>query len=284
MARRPKITRLEDHPNLPDILGVLAQLTHISDHDLHRLAGGWRNSATVATARDKALSPDSPLVIEVLSAFDAVAALFADDLAGTGDYVKTDPPVTTTALKAVRDAIAATYARPVLSRGEHNALLAPWRQVYPRPRASEPDLGPQAAQVKGLLGSLPTLARRCHDERGRRVYDGLLVTAMTLDEDAHEEAVRSAFRAAVMSGRRRVWTLVRRSAAEGLGRLCASCRRASRADGAYDDERVLGLCADAACALLVSDLLDDSTAARLTAPISMLVPLQRQGGSDPVAG
>ena len=34
------------------------------------------------------------------------------------------------ALKAVRDALAGAYARPVLSRAEHAALLRPWRAVY----------------------------------------------------------------------------------------------------------------------------------------------------------
>ena len=77
------VQRLEDHPNLPEVLGVLAQLAHIRDEDLPLLAPGWANSPSPsprpATARSR---PDSPLVVEVLSAFDAVSALFADDLAG----------------------------------------------------------------------------------------------------------------------------------------------------------------------------------------------------------
>jgi hypothetical protein len=274
MARRATIARLEDHPNLAEILGVLAQLAHVEDTHLEGLARSWRNTVAVAEARRKALSPDSPLIIEVLAAFDAVAALYADDLDGEAEYIRVEPTTASTALKAVRDAIAAAYARPILSRSEYSCLISAWRSVFPRPTVREPDLGPWAEDVKRLLGLLPTLANRCHDEAGRRVYDGLLVHAMTLDEDAHNEALSAAFDAAVRTGRRRVWTLVRRSAAEGLGRFCSSCRTA-QSDGPYDDERVLELCADAACALLVQDALSPMETASLTEPLRHLIPLQR---------
>ncbi len=62
-----------------------------------------------------------------------------------------EPRVTLLALKAVRDAIAAAYARPILSRSEHLALLRPWREVYPASTVSEPDLGPEADRVKSVL-------------------------------------------------------------------------------------------------------------------------------------
>jgi hypothetical protein len=276
VARRATIARLEEHPNLAEILGVLAQLAHVEDDHLESLARSWRNTVAVAEARRRALSPDSPLIIEVLAAFDAVAALYADDLSGGFDYTTVDPGTVTTALKAVRDAIAAAYARPILSRGEYSCLISAWRSVFPKPTVREPDLGPGAEEVKRLLGLLPTLAERCHDSAGRRVYDGLLVHAMTVDEQAHSDAVSAAFSAAVRTGRRRIWTLVRRSAAEGLGRFCVDCRT-PHADAPYDDERVFELCADAACALLVSDALPASEAAALTAPLQHLIPLQRAG-------
>lgn len=276
MPRRSAIARLEDHPNLAEILGVLAQLAHVEDDHLEALARSWRNTVAVAEARRRALSPDSPLIIEVLAAFDAVAALYADDLSGGHDYLTVDPDVASTALKAVRDAIAAAYARPILSRGEYSSLISAWRSVYGRATVDEPDLGPGAVEVKRLLGLLPNLAGRCHDDAGRRVYDGLLVHAMTRDEQAHSEAVAAAFSAAVRTGRRRVWTLVRRSAAEGLGRFCTTCR-SPHGDGPYDDERVLELCADAVCALLVQDALPYGDAATLTAPLQHLIPLQRTG-------
>lgn len=276
MPRRSTIARLEDHPNLAEILGVLAQLAHVEDEHLEALARSWRNTVAVAEARRRALSPDSPLIIEVLAAFDAVAALYADDLTGGFDYVTVDPDVAGTALKAVRDAIAAAYARPILSRSEYSSLISAWRSVYGRATVDEPDLGPGAEEVKHLLGLMPDLAGRCHDDAGRRVYDGLLVHAMTRDEQAHAEAVSAAFSAAVRTGRRRVWTLVRRSAAEGLGRFCTTCR-SPHEDGPYDDERVLELCADAVCALLVRDALPAAEAATLTAPLRHLIPLQRTG-------
>src|SRR5512135_890002 len=102
MSRHLQITHLEEHPNLEEILGVLAQLAHVGDDHLVALARSWRNTVHVAEARRRALSPDAPLVVEVLAAFDALSALFADDLAGGPDYVRIRPEVTTTALKAVR--------------------------------------------------------------------------------------------------------------------------------------------------------------------------------------
>ena len=197
VPRHMTIDRLEEHPNLPAILGVLAQLPHITDADLPKLAAAWRNMVSVAEARCRALSPDSPLVIEVLAAFDAISALFADDIAGDTDYVKIDPAVTVVALKAVRDAVAAVYARPILSRGEYGALMGAWRSVYPRSTIVEPDLGPAGPDIKRLLGTLPQLARRCHDLKAREAFEGLVVAALTLDEDEHNNAIDTAFRAAV---------------------------------------------------------------------------------------
>src|SRR3954468_9115663 len=128
MSRRSSaISVLEEHPNLAEILGVLAQLAHIRDNDIPLLADAWHNTVAVAEARDRALSPDSPLVLEALAAYEAVSALFDDDLRGEAAYVTVASDVTTTALKAVRDAIAAAYAKPILSRAEYAALLRPWR-------------------------------------------------------------------------------------------------------------------------------------------------------------
>src|SRR5436305_10466375 len=99
MARRKSasIVSLDVHPNLPEILGVLAQLPHISDRDLARLADNWRNTVFLAEARARALDPDSPLVLEVLAAFEAVQALFADDVSGEADYVELDPEIASVA-------------------------------------------------------------------------------------------------------------------------------------------------------------------------------------------
>jgi hypothetical protein len=273
MARRTQapLTRLEDHPNLAEVLGVLSQLAHVEDAALPRLAEAWTNNQAIAAARDRALSPDSPLVLEVLAAFEAVSALFADDLLGEAAYVSVDPQVTTTALKAVRDAIAAAYAKPVLSRAEHTALLLPWRTVYPRDLVDEPDLGPRGDTVKALLAMMPRLAGRCHDAESRAVYDAL-VDQSFLDESDRAGARDAAFAAAVITSRRRVWTLVRRSGAEGLGRPCYACRDAG---DERETARVLSLCLDAACALLVADAVPDHLVALLTNPVHALIPKQR---------
>jgi hypothetical protein len=276
MARRriATISSLDEHPNLPEILGVLAQLPHVSDSDLVQLADNWRNTVFLAEARARALEPDSPLVLEVLAAFEAVQALFADDVCGEADYVSLDPEVASVALKAVRDAIAAAYAEPLLSRAEHAGLLAPWRAVYPTALVEEPDLGEYAGQVKALLSAMPRLATRCHDTDAASLYDEILRTSMVLDEDVRSVARDEAWQAALLTNRRRVWGLVRRSGAEGIGRYCGQCRTR------HDDEdtmRVLSLCLDAACALLVADAIDDNLVDVLTLPVQKLIPLQRTG-------
>jgi hypothetical protein len=277
MARRRgmMIESLDDHPNLPEILGVLAQLPHVSDDDLNRLADGWHNTVFLAEARSRALEPDSPLVLEVLAAFEAVQALFADDVAGEADYVSTQPEVAALALKAVRDAIAAAYAEPVLTRAEHAALLAPWRAVYPTAGVHEPDLGQHAAKVKALLSAMPRLATRCHDTEAATLYDEILHASWTLDEDVRTVARDEAWQAALLTNRRRVWGLVRRSGAEGIGRYCRQCKVRHDDD---DTMRVLALCLDAACALLVADAIDDNLVDVLTVPVQRLVPLQRAAG------
>ncbi len=188
MARKAAVIhRLEEHPNLPEVLGVLAQLAHIADADLPRLADSWHNTVALAEARDRALLPDSPLVCEVLAAFDAVTSLFEDDVRGEAAYLTVDPATTVRALKAVRDAIAAAYARPALSRGDHALLMRAWRAVYPVDTVGEPDLGPHGDEVRALLGAMPLLSTRCHDERGQAVYD-LLVDQSFVEESARADA------------------------------------------------------------------------------------------------
>jgi len=271
MARSGTVERLEDHPNLGEILGVLAQLAHVGDDDLPLLAEAWHNDITVGQARHRALSPDSPLVLDVLCAFEAVTSLFEDDLRGEATYVTVDPAVTSTALKAVRDALAAAYARPILSSDEHALLLKPWRSVFPTSTVDEPDLGPRADAVKALLSALPRLAARCHDGEGAEVYEALLVRSFA-DESERTGARDTAFLAAVLTNRRRTWALVRRSATEGLSRPCQAC--GTRPEG-RDLARVLMVCLDAACALLVADAVPDELVALLTESATPLIPLQR---------
>ncbi|MDT7547685.1 MAG: hypothetical protein QOE84_79 [Actinomycetota bacterium] len=273
MSRRTStISVLEEHPNLAEILGVLAQLAHIRDADIPRLADAWHNTVAVAEARDRALSPDSPLVLEALAAFEALGALFDDDLRGEAAYVTVASDVTTTALKAVRDAIAASYAKPILSRAEYSALMRAWRVVYPAATVDEPDLGPRSDQVKALLAMLPMLSSRCHDPESQRLYDALVDRSFAAETD-RADARAEAFQAAVLTSRRRVWALVRRSGTEGLTRPCGSCRGIPVDE--RENERVIALCLDAACALLVADTLSDDMTRLLTEPVTSLIPLQR---------
>ena len=272
--RTAVIESLDEHPNLPEILGVLAQLPHITDSDLERLADAWHNTVGLAEARARALDPDCPLILEVLAAFEAVQSLFADDVEGNDDFANVDAEIATVALKAIRDAVAAAYARPVLSRNEHMALMAAWRAVYPTDLVEEPDLGARSAEVKALLQAMPLLATRCHDAGAASLYDSILAMSWTLDEDVRSVARDEAWHAAVLTSRRRVWGLVRRSGAEGIGRYCPQCR--TRSDD-HDTSRVLSLCLDAACALLVADAIDDNLVDVLTLPVQALIPRQRTG-------
>jgi hypothetical protein len=276
MVRRrvATIESLDTHPNLPEIMGVLARLAHITDADLARLADAWHNTIVLAEARSRALEPDSPLVLEVLAAFEAVQALFEDDLDDEPENpaVTVGSDVAAVALKAVRDAIAAAYARPTLSRGEHAALMSAWRAVYPVDSVDEPDLGDRAAEIKAVLSAMPRLATRCHDVEAAAAYDAILQASWTLDADVRSVAREEAWQAAVLTSRRRVWALVRRSGAEGIGRFCPRCR--TRCDDA-DTVRVLAVCLDAACALLVADAVDDNLIDVLTLPVQQLIPRQR---------
>jgi hypothetical protein len=277
MTRRTStISVLEDHPNLSEILGILAQLAHIRDDELPALATAWNNTVALAEARDRALSPDSPLVLEVLSAFEALGALFDDDIRGEAAYVTVASDVTTTALKAVRDAIAAAYAKPILPRADYTALMRAWRLVYPEGTVDEPDLGPCSDQVKALLAMLPMLSSRCHDAEGRRLYDALVDRSFAAETD-RADARAEAFQAAVLTSRRRVWALVRRSGIEGLLRPCRDC--AGQEVDERENERVMTMCLDAACALLVTDTLPDEMIRLLTESVTSLIPLQRDAST-----
>jgi hypothetical protein len=130
------ITSLDLHPNLAEILAVLSQVPQLAERDIAGLAAAWRDTTYLSIARDHALAPDSPLVVDVLAAFERVDAVFRDELSASDDSLvarpsgaTVKPQVVTIALKAVRDAVAAAYARPVLARAEHAALMAPWRRV-----------------------------------------------------------------------------------------------------------------------------------------------------------
>jgi hypothetical protein len=270
--RRLELRSLDEHPNLLEILGVLAQLPHVGDEEITKLAVAWHNTVYLADARSRALDPDSPLVLEVLATFEAVQALFSDDLAGEASFCTVDPKVTAVALKAVRDAIAGSYARPVLSRGEYSALLRAWRTVYPAATVDEPDLGPQAERVKAILATMPLLATRCHDGGAADLFDRLHDVSWRLDDRIRDAARAETWQAACLTSRRRLWALIRRSATQGLHRRCPSCRTGSDASA---EERVLDLCVDAACALLVADAVDDNLTDALVLPLQELIPSPR---------
>jgi hypothetical protein len=138
-AHAGQVASLHLHPNLPEILAIMRRLHDLTEHELVGLARGWRDTTYLSLVRDHALGPDSPLVIEVLSAFDQVDAVFEDELwvadaidaanGGDGSDTAVKRHVVNTAVKAIRDALAAAYARPILARGEYAALMGPWRSA-----------------------------------------------------------------------------------------------------------------------------------------------------------
>lgn len=267
----PVIGQLADHPNEPEIRAVLARIPQLADADLRRLAARWSNADCVADARDRALTPGAPLVVDVLVAFELISELYADDLAGEASFVAIDPRTTRVALKAVRDAVAAAYARPMLSRDEHANLSRPWRAVFARNDVFPVELGPQDWAVRALLAALPALGRRCHDPIGQQRFDALVESAREVDADQHADALARAWDAAVLTSRRRLWALVRWLGARSLATPGAGCGRGWPAD----DPRVTALCLDAACALLVADATRGEVTAVLTAPVPGLTGSRR---------
>ena len=265
------ISSLEAHPNALEILGISSRLPCITDGQLHELAAAWENTAELGEARRHALEPDSPLVFEALSRFETVQVLFAEEIRGGEEYLGVEPDVASTALKAIRDAIAAAYARPSITPGEHGVLTKAWRSVYPTDRIATPDLGIRPSDVTSLLHALPRLAAVCHDESAAEQHAAILQASVT-DEDIHWAAREEAWHAAVLTSRRRLWWLIRHTADCERAAYCMTCRERERSP---ETERVLTLVADAACGLLVAGTLDDDIVEVLTAPVESLVPAHR---------
>jgi hypothetical protein len=272
-----QIATVDDHPNVAEIRGILSRLPCITDGELSGLAEGWHNTTLLSEARRRSLEPSSPLVLDVLGCFETVQSLFADELHGEADYLTVEPDVASDALKAVRDAIAAAYARPILTEPEHEALLRAWRGVYPTDHVVDPDLGGRSSDVAALLLAMPRLAARCHDPRGAAECPDILAAAAAIDEEVHNAARDEAWHAAVLTSRRRVWQLVRQNGLQTITRYCAACRQRRRDE---ETARVLTLCSDAACGLLVAGTVEDDVVDVLLTPVQCLIPSQR-GESTP---
>lgn len=274
--RTPTLHHTDDHPNRGEIFGVLAQMIHLRDEELPVLADRWVNTELAVRARSKALSPDSPLILEVLTAFDSVSFLFAEDLHGAADYLTVEPKITVVALKAIRDAIAAAYARPVLTDDEHAELMRPWRSLFVANAFSEPDFGPDRSDIARLFGLLPTLAGRCHDDLGQRLSRSVDDRSAGVDPVAHHAALDAAWNAAIITRRRRLWRLARRTGTEAFSRRCPRC--ANRVSN-EEDVQLLAYCLGAVYALLVHDALDDTSFRLLYNPVAGLIPRQRQASA-----
>jgi hypothetical protein len=266
------ISTLDGHPNALEILSITSQLPCITDLALAELAAAWQNTSELAEARRHALEPDSPLVFDALAAFETVQVIFAEEIRGGEDYLTVEPEVASNALKAVRDAIAGAYARPVITPAEHLALTRAWRVVYPADRLSAPDLGNRGGDVNTLLQALPRLAATCHDTAGMPEHSAILKAAGSLDEDIRCAAREEAWHAAVLTSRRRIWQLIRHTGETERKRYCHTCHERSRD---ADTDRVLQVCIDAACGLLVAGALEDDIVDVLTAPVDALLATPR---------
>lgn len=266
------ISAIEAHPNALEILAISSRLPCITDAQLVELATAWENTSELGEARRHALEPDSPLVFEALSRFETVQVLFAEEIRGGEEYLGITPEVASTALKAIRDAIAAAYARPAITVAEHAVLTKAWRAVYPTDRIATPDLGSRASDVTSLLHAMPSLATTCHDAAAAEKHAAIVEASLAIDDDVHWAAREEAWHAAVLTSRRRMWWLIRHTADCERSRYCMTCRERERA---ANTEHVLTLVADAACGLLVAGTLDDDIVEVLTAPVESLVPAHR---------
>jgi hypothetical protein len=270
------ISSLESHPNALEILAISSRLPCITDAELGELATAWENTAELGEARRHALEPDSPLVFEALARFETVQVLFSEEIHGGEEYLGVEPEVASTALKAIRDAIAASYSRPAITTAEHAVLTKAWRAVYPNDRITTPDLGNRADDVTSLLHAMPRLAATCHDPAAAREHDAILAADLAIDDDIHWAAREEAWHAAVLTSRRRLWWLIRHTADCERGRYCLTCRERDRTS---ETDRVLTLCADAACALLVAGTIDDDIIEVLTTPVESLISAHRPADS-----
>ncbi|HVS69448.1 MAG TPA: hypothetical protein VHE56_12915 [Mycobacteriales bacterium] len=262
------ISTLDGHPNALEILSITSQLPCITDLALAELAGAWQNTSELAEARRHALEPDSPLVFDALAAFETVQVIFAEEIRGGEDYLAVEPEVASTALKAVRDAIAGAYARPVITVAEHAVLTRAWRAVYPTDQLTAPDLGNRSGDVNALLQAVPRLAATCHDQSAMPEVAAIHKAGSSIDEDIRCAAREEAWHAAVLTSRRRVWQLIRHTGETERKRYCQTCRERHR-DEATD--RVLRLCIDAACGVLVAGALEEDIVDVLTAPVDCLL-------------
>ncbi|HVF19717.1 MAG TPA: hypothetical protein VNA14_05690 [Mycobacteriales bacterium] len=273
MSADALVDSLAEHPNAEEIVGVLARMVQLNDEQLSGLALSWNDNPLTAAARARALEPDSPLVLEVLGAFDSLAYLYEDDLDGEADYLTVPAPVAALALKATRDAIAAAYARPALEPAMYDALIAPWRALFSADEVLAPDFGPQHASVLDLFGVMASMACRSHDAEADRRWSEVLSVGTQVDLDRHGEALDRAWDAALLTDRRRLWTLVSRTGQEAFFRRCHECDRlGSAADGA-----VLALCLGAVVGVMMSDVLDEETRGLLVEPLGSLIPQQSEG-------
>ncbi|MBX5446977.1 MAG: hypothetical protein IRZ27_00455 [Acidothermus cellulolyticus] len=135
-GRRPvvRVASLDEHPNRGEILAIRRRATMLREREITGLARLWRNTPYLAAIRARALSVDAPLVVDVLHDFATIEQAFDEVLTQPQAIARVSsatlhPTIVETALKAVRDALAAAYAQPVLRPREYLALGAPWRRV-----------------------------------------------------------------------------------------------------------------------------------------------------------
>jgi hypothetical protein len=232
-------------------------IPHLTDAEIERLAEAWTNCSALAVARDTALSARTPLIHEVLGVFESVDFLFHECCDDTPTKTVDD------ATKAIRDAVAAAFARPLLRRAQYRALMRPWRLVQQRPTA-RPLYGPQTGHITRLLDLISTVGNRCHDGAAERLFDELDNTALILNRELADHA-RAAVSAAVeITGRARLARFIEAGARR---RASGGCQRCGETVGTSVC-RVRMLCSDAAVALTVSDLLDDTLVEVLTVPVT----------------
>ena len=128
------ITSLTDHPNVHEICGIIMQIDGLSEGDLQVLSRNWRSSSIAGEARDRALTLDTPLIIQLLATMSDVnkELLPADPVLSRFAHV--DNVLVKAARNAIFDALAAEFAQPVIAEADYSALIAPWNILQGRAR------------------------------------------------------------------------------------------------------------------------------------------------------
>lgn len=246
------IRTVDGHPNRAAIREILTRAPQITDPQLERLAKAWNQSRTAQHVRNRAWDAGSPLVVDALRSWERINAIFGDDISGAVPHPTLTVSRVRWAVNAIHDAVAVTFAAPVLTPGQYRTLREPWdiaMRGFP-PAAAEP-YGSRTQEITHILDLALTAATGCHDRTSRTLLNQLHDAACVYTERERTDARTTAYETAVLHGRHRQWHAIRHNLATPL---TVGCLRCANQDVARELHRGIKVAADAACAWLVADV------------------------------